>query len=80
MPETSDHEAHDYAERLRGIKVSVPLYEHIFGYMSQSMKGFYLRALGRRRNAAAMGLINRIYHLARDEQIVRLRLLPLRTG
>ena len=25
--------------------------EHIFGYMSQSMKGFYLRAIGRRRLA-----------------------------
>lgn len=54
--------------------------EHIFGYMSQSMKGFYLRAIGRRRNAAAIGLINLIYNLARYEQIVRLRLLPLRTG
>ena len=39
--------------------------EHIFGYMSQSMKGFYLRAIGRRRNAAAIGLINLIYNLAR---------------
>ena len=53
--------------------------EHIFGYTSQSMKGFYLRAIGRRRHAAAMGLINLIYNLARDEQIVRLKLLPLRT-
>ena len=52
--------------------------EHIFGYMSQSMKGFYLRAIGRRRNAAAIGLINLIYNLARYEQIVRLKLLPLR--
>lgn len=48
------------------------------GYLSQSMKGFYLRAIGRRRNAAAIGLINLIYHLARYEQIVRLKLLPLR--
>ena len=52
--------------------------EHIFGYMSQSMKGFYLRAIGRRRNAAAIGLINLIYNLARYEQIIRLKLLPLR--
>jgi IS5 family transposase len=52
--------------------------EHIFGYLSQSMKGFYLRAIGRRRNAAAIGLINLIYNLARYEQIVRLKLLPLR--
>ena len=51
--------------------------EHIFGYMSQSLKGFYLRAIGRRRNAAAIGLINLIYNLARYEQIVRLKLLAL---
>ena len=49
--------------------------EHIFGFMSQSMKGFYLRYIGRRRNAAAIGLINLIYHVARYEQIVRLKLL-----
>ena len=54
--------------------------EHIFGYMSQSMKGFYLRAMGRRRNAAAIGLINLIYNLARYEQIIRLKLLPLRAA
>jgi len=52
--------------------------EHVFGYMSQSMKGFYLRYIGKRRNAAAIGLINLIYNLARYEQIIRLRLLPLR--
>lgn len=50
--------------------------EHIFGYMSQSMKGFYLRCIGRRRNAAAIGLINLIYNLARYEQIVRWKLRP----
>ena len=51
--------------------------EHIFGYLSQSMKGFYLRYIGRRRNAATIGLINLIYNLDRYEQIVRLKLLPL---
>ena len=50
--------------------------EHVFGYMSQSMKGFYLRYIGRRRNTAAIGLINLIYNLARHEQVVRLKLLP----
>jgi len=53
--------------------------EHVFGYMSQTMKGFYLRYIGRRRNAAAIGFINLIYNLARYEQIVRLKLLPMRT-
>ena len=51
--------------------------EHICGSMSPSMKGFYLRSIGRRRNAAAMGLINLIDNLARYEPIVRLQLLPL---
>ena len=51
--------------------------EHVFGYMSQSMKGFSLRYIGKRRNAAAIGLINLIYNLARYEQIIRLKLLPL---
>lgn len=35
--------------------------EHVFGFMSQLMKGFYLRSIGRRRNAAAIGLINLIF-------------------
>jgi transposase, IS5 family len=52
--------------------------EHVFGYMSQSMKGFFLRFIGKRRNTAAIGLINLIYNMARYEQIVRLQLLPLR--
>jgi IS5 family transposase len=54
--------------------------EHVFGYMSQTMKGFYLRYIGRRRNTAAIGFINLIYNMARYEQIVRLKLLPLRAG
>ena len=52
--------------------------EPIFGHLSQSMKGFYRRAMGRRRAAAASGLINRIDPLARHEPIVRLKLLPRR--
>ncbi|HEY5233535.1 MAG TPA: transposase [Verrucomicrobiae bacterium] len=50
--------------------------EHVFGLMSQSMKRFYLRCTRRRRNAAAIGLINLIYNMARYEQIVRSKLLP----
>jgi multidrug efflux pump subunit AcrB len=42
------------------------------------MKGFYLRHIGRRRNAAAIGPINLTDNPARYEQIVRLQLLPLR--
>ncbi len=40
--------------------------------MSQSMKGFYLRYIGRRRNAAAIGLINLICNLARYESRFRI--------
>ena len=47
--------------------------EPIFGHLSQRLKGFYRRAMGRRRPAAASGLINRIDPLARDEPIVRLK-------
>ena len=54
--------------------------EHVFGCMSQSMRGFYLRYIGKRRNAAAIGFINLIDNLARDEQIVRLQLFPLRAA
>jgi len=46
--------------------------EPVFGFMSQSMKGFYLRYIGRRRNAAAIGLINLIYNLARYESRFRI--------
>jgi hypothetical protein len=42
------------------------------------MKGFYFRYIGRRRNGGAIGFINLIYNMARYEQIVRLKLLPLR--
>ncbi len=34
--------------------------EHVFGYMSQTMKGFYLPYIGKRRNGAATGFINLI--------------------
>ena len=50
--------------------------EHVFGYLGQSMKGFYLRYVSRRRNAAAIGLINPNCNLTRSEQIVRLKLRP----
>ena len=47
--------------------------EHSFGSLSQAMKGFDLRSLGPRRNAAALRLINLIDKLARAEPIVRLK-------
>jgi hypothetical protein len=47
-------------------------------YSSAQSLGFFdveLRSIGRWRNAAAIGLINLIYNLARYEPIVRLKLL-----
>ena len=44
------------------------------------MKGCYLRSSGRRRNTAAVGLINPIYNMARDEQSVRLKRWPRRAA
>jgi hypothetical protein len=54
--------------------------EHDFSYMGPSMKGFYESQIGRRRNAAAIRLINLIYNMARQEQIVQLELLPRNTA
>jgi len=57
--------------------------EHVFGFMTQSMGGLYLRYIGKARNTAAIGLINLVYNLARYEQIVRLDLMkpePAGTG
>jgi len=48
--------------------------------MRSSIKEFYLRYIGRRRNAAAIGLINLIYNPARSEQMVRLKLRPQRAA
>ena len=49
--------------------------EHVFGFMTQSTGGLYLRYIGKARNTAAIGLINLIHNLARYEQIVRLDLI-----
>src|SRR5450759_1272077 len=55
--------------------------EQIFGFMSQSMKGFYLRYIGRppaRRAAKSGGNcdLQPDYNLTRYEQMVRLKLRP----
>lgn len=48
-------------------------------YPAAQTLGFFdveLRHIGRRRNAAAIGLINLIYNLARDEPRHRMSRLP----
>jgi IS5 family transposase len=50
--------------------------EHIFGFMTNTMKdGLKMRWIGMRRIAAGIGLLNLVYNMARYEQIVRLQLV-----
>ncbi len=46
--------------------------EHIFGFMSNSMKGITNRCIGMKRNRFQIGLMNLTYNLFRYEQLVRI--------
>lgn len=46
--------------------------EHVFGYMTNSMGGMFLRCIGMKRATAMIGLTNLIYNMARYEQLIRL--------
>lgn len=49
--------------------------EHIFGFMTNTMKdGLKMRWIGMRRVTAGIGLLNLVYNMARYEQIIRLDL------
>jgi len=37
--------------------------EHVFGFMTQSMGGLYLRYIGKALNTAAIGLISIHFHI-----------------
>jgi IS5 family transposase len=50
--------------------------EHVFGFMTKSMGALVTRAVGARRAAGCVGLMNLVYNLCRYEQIRRLELLP----
>ena len=52
--------------------------EHVFGFVKNSMKGFYIRSKGYQRVKGVIGLINLAYNICRCEQIVRLKLLPVK--
>jgi IS5 family transposase len=49
--------------------------EHVFGFMTGSMKAMYRRFIGKARNSAAIMLGNLVYNMARAEQIIRLKLI-----
>lgn len=69
----SEHKQRESDRRKFEIRVRI---EHVFGPMSPSLRGFCLRYTGQQRNAAAIGLTNLVYSLARYEPIVRVTLRP----
>jgi IS5 family transposase len=54
------------------------LCEHVFGFITNSMNGFYIKSIGLTRAKGTIGLINLLYNMCRYEQIVRLELLPIK--
>ena len=53
--------------------------EHIFGFMTGSMKAMYKRHIGIVRNRGSIIMSNLVYNIMRSEQIIRLRLFGKRT-
>jgi IS5 family transposase len=53
--------------------------EHIFGFVTNNMGDFYIQSIGFQRAKGIVGLINLGYNMCRFEQIVRLKLLPVKT-
>jgi IS5 family transposase len=53
--------------------------EHIFGFMTGSMRAMFQRCIGLARNRACILLTNLVYNMARTEQIIRLQLLGRKT-
>ena len=47
--------------------------EHIFGFMVNTMKTFYLRCIGLKRSKGNIGITNLVYNLCRYNQLVKLR-------
>jgi len=52
--------------------------EHVFGYMEQTMKGLFVRTIGFDRAFTVSGLYNLAYNLCRYEQVIRLKLIPIK--
>lgn len=43
--------------------------EHVFGYMTNSMRGIYLRTIGKKRATGVIGLMNLTYNMSRYVQL-----------
>ena len=54
--------------------------EHAFGFVTNSMNDFYIQSIGFQRAKGIIGLINLVYNMCRYEQIVRLKLLPIKNN
>jgi IS5 family transposase len=46
--------------------------EHVFGFMTNSMHGMYIRTIGLARAKAKISLMNLTYNICRYEQLMRL--------
>lgn len=53
--------------------------EHIFAFMTGSMRALFQRCIGFARNRSCILLANLVYNMARTEQIIRLKLWGRRT-
>ena len=53
--------------------------EHIFGFMTGTMRAMFQRCIGYLRNRSCILLANLVYNMARTEQIIRLKLLGRKT-
>lgn len=53
--------------------------EHIFAFMTGSMRAMFQRCIGFARNRSCILLANLVYNMARTEQIIRLKLWGRRT-
>jgi transposase, IS5 family len=53
--------------------------EHIFAFMTGSMRALFQRCIGLARNRACILLANLVYNMARTEQIIRLQLWGRKT-
>jgi IS5 family transposase len=54
--------------------------EHIFGFMTNSMGGIFMRTIGLLRAKATIGMMNLTYNLSRYAQLVKPRMRPNRVG
>lgn len=60
----------DHEKNRRRSKIRCRI-EHIFGFMTQSMKGIYIRSIGKVRAAGIIGLMNLTYNFQRYIQLVK---------